>query len=265
MSAAVIGQLLSACAGAYSAASSALWWAASLPATCRESLAHAALTCSVATPRYFTPGFGPLALAWGWLLLGVLLGLLFRRAAAALVAMAGGYLTMQAAGSWEALLREHLARTRDPHRQAVLQYLLEGGVALSASPDGYLTAAAQSALLETFGGGAVAAVAQALTEDMRHALDTQCRNAHKKPRRGRPRHRAAAGGVAEAEGAGAADKLRPPAPSTLTRAPRKRGRPASLRQPGTLSTQLTSRKSCATLCPLCRTCRLSCGPQSELP
>ena len=79
MSAAVIGQLLSACAGAYSAASSAVWWAAFWPPTCRESLTHAAFTCSGATPRYFTPGFGPLALASGWLLLGVLLGLLFRR------------------------------------------------------------------------------------------------------------------------------------------------------------------------------------------
>ena len=38
MSAAVIGQLLSACG----AASSAVWWAASLPPTCRESWAHAA-------------------------------------------------------------------------------------------------------------------------------------------------------------------------------------------------------------------------------
>ena len=72
MPAALIGQLLSACAGAYSAASSAAWWAASLPHTCRESLAHAALTCSGTTPRYFTPGFGPLALGWGWLLLGIL-------------------------------------------------------------------------------------------------------------------------------------------------------------------------------------------------
>ena len=67
MPAALIGQLLSACAGAYSAASSAAWWAASLPHTCKESLAHAALTCSGTTPRYFAPGFGPLALAWGWL------------------------------------------------------------------------------------------------------------------------------------------------------------------------------------------------------
>ena len=63
---AVIGQLLWACAGAYSAASSVVWWAASLPPTCRESMAHAALTCSGATPRYFMPGFGPLALAWRW-------------------------------------------------------------------------------------------------------------------------------------------------------------------------------------------------------
>ena len=103
MSAAVIGELLSACAGAYSAAS--------LPPTCRESLTHAALTCSGVTPRYFTPGFGPLALAWGWLLLGVLLGLLFRRAAAALVALAGGHAPQCAPCSWEALLRELAART----------------------------------------------------------------------------------------------------------------------------------------------------------
>ena len=48
---------------------------------------------------------------------------------------------------------------------------LPAAVALSASPEDYLTAAAQSALLETFGGGAVAAAAQALAEDMRHALD----------------------------------------------------------------------------------------------
>ena len=122
MSAAVIGQLLTACAGAYSAASSAVGWAASLPPTCRESLAHTALTCSGVTPRYFTPGFGPLALGWGWLLLGILLGLLFRRAVATLAALAGGCET-----GWEALLRECLARTQDPHRQAVLQYLLQGG------------------------------------------------------------------------------------------------------------------------------------------
>ena len=89
MSAALVGHLLCTCSWAYSAGSSALWWAASLPPTCRESLAHAALTCSGAVPRYFTPGFGPLALGWGWLLLGVLLGLLCRRSLQALQALAG--------------------------------------------------------------------------------------------------------------------------------------------------------------------------------
>eukprot|EP00439_Symbiodinium_sp_Y106_P052263 s6992_g7.t1 len=129
MSPAVIGQLLSACAGAYSAASSAVWWAASLPPTCRESMAHAALTCSGATPRYFTPGFGPLALAWGWLLLGVLLGLLSRRAAEAIVGLTSGRQLPHTPWSWEALLRELSARTQDPSRHEVLQYLLQRGEA----------------------------------------------------------------------------------------------------------------------------------------
>ncbi|CAE7283556.1 unnamed protein product [Symbiodinium sp. CCMP2592] len=130
MSAAVLGQLLSACAGAYSAASSAVWWAASLPPTCKESMTHTALTCSGATPRYFTPAFGPLALAWGWLLVGVLLGFLFRRAVCAIVGLAGGRPSQcpspRTPWSWEALLRELSARNQDPHRHEVLQNLLQG-------------------------------------------------------------------------------------------------------------------------------------------
>ena len=81
------------------------------------------------TFRYFTPGFGPLALARGWLLLGILLGLLFRRAAATMVALAGGHPADGAPHSWEALLHELSARTRDPHRHEVLHYLLQGGEA----------------------------------------------------------------------------------------------------------------------------------------
>ena len=69
------------CWHGYSAASSALTFAASLPATCRESIAHAALTCGGVTPSYFTPGFVPLQLAWGWLLVGVLCGILARHVA----------------------------------------------------------------------------------------------------------------------------------------------------------------------------------------
>ena len=34
------------------------------------------LTCGGGAPAYFTPGFAPLSLAWGWLLVGLLLGAL---------------------------------------------------------------------------------------------------------------------------------------------------------------------------------------------
>ena len=37
-------------------------------------MAHALLMCGGGAPAYFTPGFAPLSLAWGWLLLGALLG-----------------------------------------------------------------------------------------------------------------------------------------------------------------------------------------------
>ena len=52
--------------------------AAGLPATCRQAAAHAAMVCSGMDPVYFSAGFAPLSLAWGWLLLGLLLGALLR-------------------------------------------------------------------------------------------------------------------------------------------------------------------------------------------
>ena len=77
--AAVLGDC---CWHGLSAAQSAVSFAASLPPTCRESLAHAAMTCGGASPTYFTLGL--VRLAWGWLLVGVLLGVLARHAAATL-------------------------------------------------------------------------------------------------------------------------------------------------------------------------------------
>ena len=65
-----------ACWQGWSAASSAMTFAASLPPSCRQSVAHALLTCGGGAPAYFTPGFAPLSLAWGWLLVGLLLGAL---------------------------------------------------------------------------------------------------------------------------------------------------------------------------------------------
>ena len=61
-----------ACWQGYSAASSPMTFAASLPPSCRQSVAHALLTCGGGAPAYFTPGFAPLSLAWGWLLVGLL-------------------------------------------------------------------------------------------------------------------------------------------------------------------------------------------------
>ena len=62
------------------AASSAVTFASSLQPHCRQNVAHALLICGGATPAYFTPGFAPLGLAWGWLLVGLLLGALASKA-----------------------------------------------------------------------------------------------------------------------------------------------------------------------------------------
>ena len=66
-------------------------------------------------------------MAWGWLLLGILLGFLFRRAADALVTLAGGPALNRSSYSLEALLSKRLARTQDRHRRAVLPYLVQKG------------------------------------------------------------------------------------------------------------------------------------------
>ena len=53
---------------------------ASLPPTCRQAVAHAALVCSGVEPVCFSAGCGPFSLVWGWLLLGLVLGALLRSA-----------------------------------------------------------------------------------------------------------------------------------------------------------------------------------------
>ena len=47
-----------------------------LPPTCKQAVAHTAMVCMGASPAYYAPGFGPWPLAWGWCLLGALLGAL---------------------------------------------------------------------------------------------------------------------------------------------------------------------------------------------
>ena len=48
---------------------------AALPRDCQSASTHAALVCAGYVPEYFTtPGFPPLSLGWGWLLLGMFVG-----------------------------------------------------------------------------------------------------------------------------------------------------------------------------------------------
>ena len=59
------------------AAASGTAFLAGLPRTCYLATAHAAMVCAGEEPDFTTlPGFGPIALGWGWLLLGGLLGTL---------------------------------------------------------------------------------------------------------------------------------------------------------------------------------------------
>ena len=59
------------------ATTSGLAFMAALPRNCYLASAHAAMVCAETDPQYTTvPGFGPIALGWGWLLLGILTGML---------------------------------------------------------------------------------------------------------------------------------------------------------------------------------------------
>ena len=54
----------------------AVYWAAA-PRECKHALIFAGNICAGVEPvQYYTRGFGPLALGWGWLSVGLLLGLL---------------------------------------------------------------------------------------------------------------------------------------------------------------------------------------------
>ena len=52
-------------------------FSAALPTECKSSLIHTFGICSGARPLIFpTPGFSPFSLAWGWFLVGTLIGIL---------------------------------------------------------------------------------------------------------------------------------------------------------------------------------------------
>ena len=58
-----------------------------LPRDCTLASIHTAMVCGGATPAYITPGFGPFSLAWGWLVVGVLMGALMTYAVLSFLGM----------------------------------------------------------------------------------------------------------------------------------------------------------------------------------
>ena len=52
----------------------ALAFLASLPGDCKLATLHTAMVCSGQAPEYITPGFGPFSLAWGWMIVGLVIG-----------------------------------------------------------------------------------------------------------------------------------------------------------------------------------------------
>ena len=90
-------------------ATSGLAMLLAMPSTCKLALTHAALVCSGQTPdNVTTPGFPPLSLPWGWLLVGLLLGVLLGVTSALMV-------------SWWS------RRQTDRARRDILNYITVGG------------------------------------------------------------------------------------------------------------------------------------------
>ena len=80
-----------------------------MPTPCKLAITHTALVCSGYSPEYTAlPGFPPLSLSWGWLVLGLVLGVLLGSAMVLLV-------------NWWA------RRQGDRARMDVLNYVIVGG------------------------------------------------------------------------------------------------------------------------------------------
>ncbi|OLP81689.1 hypothetical protein AK812_SmicGene37745, partial [Symbiodinium microadriaticum] len=93
-------------------------------------------------------------------------------------------------GGWHILQEDHAtatALTALPDEPLPLAAALP----LCMAPDGYLTAAAQSALLESYAGALAAATARSLADDVRRTLDAREPHAATRRRRRRARHRSA--------------------------------------------------------------------------
>ena len=133
-----VGQQVWASLSTAAVAASALWATASMD--CKSAIVFATNTCVGGRPPVaFTPGFGPIALGWGWLLVGVCIGVLVglhfwtfvdRTLGAAIRFPSPQRNTapgLQIIPPWHEAVREALVATNDAHRRIVLQRLLEDG------------------------------------------------------------------------------------------------------------------------------------------
>ena len=95
-----------------------------LPRTCFMASAHAAMLCSGGNPEYSLPGFAPLVYGWGWLLLGIIIGIVLTL----LILYCGGCLKRDVPLATLA----HIAvppppGIAQPPAQEVLNYIASGG------------------------------------------------------------------------------------------------------------------------------------------
>ena len=96
---------------------------ATLPRTCVLATAHAAMVCAWEPPTCTIPGFGPLAIAWGWLVLGVLLGVLL----AILFMYCTGRVRVYPAAAAVLPALANLAAPQQQPAEQILDYILAGG------------------------------------------------------------------------------------------------------------------------------------------
>ena len=66
---------IAGCAWVKAESARGLTFLSTLPRTCFLASAHAAMVCTGDPPEYSAPGFAPLAVSWGWLVSGLLIGI----------------------------------------------------------------------------------------------------------------------------------------------------------------------------------------------
>ena len=99
---------------------------AELPPGCSQAIWHAASVCSPLggrPPSYFAPGFGPWELGYGWMGVGILVGLLMRQVLLLLIAACEARRSLWRRGHLQQMYQ------RNGSRQELLDLLIEGGPA----------------------------------------------------------------------------------------------------------------------------------------